>query len=737
MADEPMNLDQVLRASYADAVTLGVQGVDPAALTRRVDAARAVLAEQSRRSDSAYRADRWNDEPDLPEPFGAALVVKHGGDLDQVLTDPDFTYEVQRSMELHTHEQFVSDEDGPWYETFHPSTEGVVAVQEQTALIRDELVTRGVATGTAPAMTAPAAQAEQVSFSAGAAEQSASEEWVARARLGGELAGNALTAFLEREGLAGTNWDPREDESAPIKSIDSATVQALEAHERRAGHFQAIATMAARYEEAVVFGSEDADQWRADVIGAIDDYGLAGTLVDPRGPLPAEQLAPAARADQAYLTAAARARIGELENQWATADMNAERLVDMYDDPRAGDSLRTRQQSMRADIDALEPFAELPAPDELQATSTPARAAGRGAQLDPDRIAAQIQHGSRADLWDESEWPDPETGEELAPFVDVALRRPVEETITSRQFVGTLAAEIAEARTTGEDLPEVTAADQAEALRLAPQVWNALIERGEQLPEEQPEWWQTEREALRAESPTLQARMEQAYLDGYNERIQTGLAYDDAGEAGKERVGADVLTAKVLAYDELGRLIRTLDAELPAMERYEEATADQPLTPAAEAALERGAHLAGRWAGLDAGADDLIASVDSRTLEVTHAPSVYAGDSRDALFNYLEPDAQRAQRALPQIERDNAARAAITLAAAQEAAPERPGVRDRLRSWREARREQAERTGDDVQRRREAWERGNGRSMHVAGTPSAAARADVVAAPTQERGLGR
>lgn len=73
----------------------------------------------------------------------------------------------------------------------------------------------------------------------------------------------------------------------------------------------------------------------------------------------------------------------------------------------------------------------------------------------------------------------------------------------------------------------------------------------------------------------------------------------------------------------------------------------------------------------------------------------------------------------------------------QEEAPSRPGVRERLRGWREARREQAERTGDDVQRRRAAWERSNGRSMGVTGTPSAAATADVVAAPTPERGLGR
>jgi len=448
---------------------------------------------------------------------------------------------------------------------------------------------------------------DRTTQAAAAAAQAPEIDWAAFARTGADLARRSFEAFLTREGLQGTAWDPRAGDAAPTTGLDPDTVRALEEHDRRAGQLQAIATMAARYEEAVAAGAPDVDEWRADVIGAVDDYGLTGTLIDPRGTLPAAEQTPAGRLDQAYLTDAARARIGELESEWATADMNAERLVDMYEDPAAGDSIRTQQATLQAEVAALEPFAELPSLDEQP--QAPAR---------------------------------------------------------------------------------------------------------------------------------LQERMEQAYLDGYNERIQTGLAYDDADEAGKERVGAEVLTAKVLAYDELGRLIRTLDAELPGMERfYEESTADQPLTAAAEAALERSANLTGRWAGLDAGADDLIASVDSRTLEVTHAPSVYAGDPRDALFNYLDPDAQRAQRALPQIERDNAARAAITLAAAQEATPERPSVRDRLRSWREARREQAERTGDDVQRRREAWERGNGRSMRVTGTPSAAATADVVAAPTPERGLGR
>jgi hypothetical protein len=46
-------------------------------------------------------------------------------------------------------------------------------------------------------------------------------------------------------------------------------------------------------------------------------------------------------------------QISMLETEWATADMNAERLVDMYDDPNAGDHLRQRQAQIRHQIAEL------------------------------------------------------------------------------------------------------------------------------------------------------------------------------------------------------------------------------------------------------------------------------------------------------------------------------------------------------------------------------------------------
>jgi len=471
MAEEPMSLDQALTASYADALTLGVSGIDADALARRAEAARAVLAEQSRRVDAAYRGAAGGAEPDVPAPFGTTLVLQHGGDLNAVLRDPMFALTLQQQMGLGYGTEYVHEDD-----------------------------------------------------------------------------------------------DPRWESVAPTAEDDGRSI-----------------TEAARVRAALVD------------LGAVDP--TTGDAVVP-GPVRAE-----------------------------------------------------RQQ------------------------------------VDPAAIAAQIQSGARADLWDESEWPDRESGEELAPFVSVALRRPAQETIESPRFVDVLSYEIAEARTVGEELPSVTAADRAEALRLAPQVWDALVDRGEQLAP-QPKWWRSEREQLRVESPTLQARMEQAYLNGYDTRIQSGLAYDDAADdQARADIGGYALSEKVAGYEALEQARQTLDREVPPMPFYSEEVADAPLSADAAEALVTAAGEAGRWGGLDAGVDDMLTRIGARMAEHPGAPSVYAGDPRDALFNYLDPDAQRAQRALPQIERDNTVRAARALTEA----PQRQGrgaLFERLRERRDERRAQ-------------------------------------------------
>jgi hypothetical protein len=245
-------------------------------------------------------------------------------------------------------------------------------------------------------------------------------------------------------------------------------------------------------------------------------------------------------------------------------------------------------------------------------------------------------------------------------------------------------------------------------------------------------------QAAAADQLPLQERMEQAFLEGYGARLQTGLAYAAADDAARAEIGSSVLAEKVSTYDDLDRITTTVLKELPDVTFFYDELLNEPLSQNMERALVEAAGIAGRWSELDPAIDQQLAVIDSRAKEVTRAPSVHAGAPAEAEMRYLDPDLQQARQVLPRIERDNTVRAAQAQSAiAAEPGAERGGVRERIQGWREARREEGERTGDDAQRRREAWERGNGRSMRVAGTPSAAATADVVSAPTPERGLGR
>lgn len=278
---------------------------------------------------------------------------------------------------------------------------------------------------------------------------------------------------------------------------------------------------------------------------------------------------------------------------------------------------------------------------------------------------------------------------------------------------------------------EPTAEDIGQSAAEATRIRSALAEMGSLDPD-----------ALQAEAtadqPPLQERMEQAYLEGYGDRLQIGLAYAAADDATRAEIGVSVLADKVSTYDDLDRITTTVQRELPDVTFFYEELLNEPLSQNTERALVEAAGIAGRWSELDPAVDQQLEVIDSRAKEVTRAPSVHAGDPAEAEMRYLDPDLQRAKQALPQIERDNTVRAARAQSAiAAETGAERGGVRERIQGWRDARREEGERTGDDAQRRREAWERGNGRSMRVAGTPSAAATADVVSAPTPERGLGR
>jgi len=368
--------------------------------------------------------------------------------------------------------------------------------------------------------------------------------------------------------------------------------------------------------------------------------------------------------------------------------------------------------------------------------------------LTAEQIADDLQRGDRDTTWEYDG-----TGDDLPPFKELAMGDVgLGAAIADRAFTGLLVRGIAEDRNPeGDVIPVVTPRDELRALELAEEVRGVLMARGVELPPA-PEAWAADRERYAAaaaaepvvlgnvdRSTPLADRMNDGYLVGYDERIQTGLSWAAATTAQeRDAVGDAVLAGKTAAYRELDELRGTLDQELPDRVAIVDGPglAHAPVSPAADAALERSAHLAGRWSGTDRGLDQALDGIESRLQGVPEPGSIYAGDTREVLFNYGLEQGGAAKEALPQIERRVAERAAgMREDRSEEAAS--GGMFERLRSWRDARREAGTRDGGDgTQRRREAWESAHGREMTPPG--SAPRVATVDAAPqARERGTER
>ena len=95
------------------------------------------------------------------------------------------------------------------------------------------------------------------------------------------------------------------------------------------------------------------------------------------------------------------------------------------------------------------------------------------------------------------------------------------------------------------------------------------------------------------------------------------------------------------------------------------------------------------------------------------------------------------EAALPEIERNAAERSLNVGTGAVESADERKTVLERMRGWREARREASGRAGvDDVDHRRDAWQTAHGREMRTADAGQRGPQQDA-AHPAVDRGIER
>ena len=109
-----------------DAMRLGVDGNDIEAQSRRLARADELATRLSQLTDQAYINAIGGNEPDVPAPFGLAVVRKHRGDLMAALADDELTADMTDYLGFGG--QFVSDEDGPrWKSGLNQSAISAIA----------------------------------------------------------------------------------------------------------------------------------------------------------------------------------------------------------------------------------------------------------------------------------------------------------------------------------------------------------------------------------------------------------------------------------------------------------------------------------------------------------------------------------------------------------------------------------------------------------------------------------
>ena len=138
-----MDLATALRASRAGALTLGVPAGVAGGAARRLRAARRIRAEHHERSNAAYDQSCWPVEPDVPAPFGLYELIREQGDVQRVVTAPDFALTVLNHLGRGYREEIRPDEDGTRWVAVAPTTADYRAAAQEAASIRAELAACG------------------------------------------------------------------------------------------------------------------------------------------------------------------------------------------------------------------------------------------------------------------------------------------------------------------------------------------------------------------------------------------------------------------------------------------------------------------------------------------------------------------------------------------------------------------------------------------------------------------
>jgi hypothetical protein len=134
----------------------------------------------------------------------------------------------------------------------------------------------------------------------------------------------------------------------------------------------------------------------------------------------------------------------------------------------------------------------------------------------------------------------------------------------------------------------------------------------------------------------LSYRVRAAYIDGAGTAVRAGRQWQESSPEDRVIVEANVLAERVGAYGRFDELQTVLASEIDHREELynpDRFTA-RPLSPAADAALEEAARLAGRWDGEDRTMRDAIANVNALTSGIRGVPAINDVDPREVEFTW-------------------------------------------------------------------------------------------------------
>lgn len=136
----------------------------------------------------------------------------------------------------------------------------------------------------------------------------------------------------------------------------------------------------------------------------------------------------------------------------------------------------------------------------------------------------------------------------------------------------------------------------------------------------------------------LTYRVNEAYVNGYATRLNSGAEWLQADRDGRTVMETNTLVGRVEAYETMDRVNDDVAAEVDFDDqlRDPDTFAQRFVSGRVDAALVEAAYVAGRWSGTDPVIDHQLDVLTSRTVGIDAAPQVTDQDMREVRFHFAD-----------------------------------------------------------------------------------------------------